>query len=505
MVEKNMKNNNLIYLISFFSGFLSLAQEIIWMRLISFAGMSVPQTFSYTLALFLIGIAIGAQIGKSICKKNDNISVNILGNIFILAALVDIILIGSVYIFSKVFDISILFLGLCVFICASIRGIIFPLIHHVGTTQAKTGSQISNVYFSNVFGSALAPILISFVALDYFNTQQLYLFICFLTFVIANLCLKSGKLKSTSITLSIFTIFLTLIPEKIFHELSKNSWSNNQYPIQILENKHGFIQVYDDGEDHVVFGANVYDGKFNTNIFHNTNGIDRAYLLTAIKPDAKNVLVVGLSTGSWAKVLSTMPNIEKLTIIEINPAYVELIKLNPIVSGLLKDKRVEIIFDDGRKWLQKNQDKKFDMVLMNTTWHWRAYASNLLSQDFIRIIHNSLKEEGIVYYNTTQSLDAYYTAKQEFPYVYKYKFFILASNKKLKLDMNIVQINLCNLKDHLTQRSIFIEEECFLATNEIMKNTLLPYEDIDFSSLGRKPEVITDNNMIVEYKYGKGL
>lgn len=63
-----MTNNKIIYIISFSSGFLSLAQEIIWMRLISFVGMSVPQTFSYTLALFLIGIAIGAQIGKKFVK-----------------------------------------------------------------------------------------------------------------------------------------------------------------------------------------------------------------------------------------------------------------------------------------------------------------------------------------------------------------------------------------------------------------------------------------------------
>lgn len=500
-----MKNNNFIYLISFFSGFLSLAQEIIWMRLISFAGMSVPQTFAYTLAIFLIGIAVGAQIGKSICRSQKNIQVNILGNIFTLAALVDIILVGLVYFYSKIFGISIIFLGLCVFICASVRGVIFPLVHHVGTAQAKTGSQISNVYFSNVFGSALAPILISFVALDYLNTQQVYLLICFLTFIIAVLCLKSSGLKAANIALSIFTIFLIFIPEKIFHEISKSSWSENQYPIQILENKHGFIQVYEDGAEHVVFGANVYDGKFNTNIFHNTNGIDRAYLLTAIKPEAKNILIVGLSTGSWAKVLSTMPNLEKMTIIEINPAYVELIKLNPMVSDLLKDKRIEIIFDDGRKWLQKNEDKKFDMVLMNTTWHWRAYVSNLLSQDFIHIIKHSLKDDGVLFYNSTKSLDAYYTAKQEFSYIYKYKSFILGSNKKLKFDMNKIQNNLCNLKEYLTQKNVFVEAECSLATNEIMKNPLLSYDDIDFSSLGRKPEVITDDNMLVEYKYGRGL
>ena len=38
-----------------------------------------------------------------------------------------------------------------------------------------------------------------------------------------------------------------------------------------------------------------------------------------------------------------------------------------------------------------------------------------------------------------------------------------------------------------------------------MKHPFLPYKDIDLSSLNREPEIITDNNMITEYKYGRGL
>lgn len=501
MVEKNMKNNYLIYLISFFSGFLSLAQEIIWMRLISFAGMSVPQTFSYTLAFFLLGIAVGAQIGKSICSKNV-VSINTLGHIFILIAVVDLILIGLVYWYLNILGISILFLGLCVFVCASIRGIVFPLIHHVGTEQVKTGAQISNVYFSNVFGSALAPILIGFIILDYFNTQQTYFLICFLTLVIGFLCLNAGTVKRVVVVLGVGVLVLVGVSERIILELSKGRLDEGKYPSQIFENKYGFIQVYD---DEVIFGANVYDGKFNTDIFKNTNGIERAYLLTAIHPNAENILVIGLSTGSWVKVLSTMPNVKKITVIEINPAYIDLIKQHPIVSDLLRDGRIEFIFDDGRKWIQKNQDKKFDIVLMNTTWHWRAYVSNLLSKDFFSFVSHSLSDTGVIYYNTTESLDAYYTAKKVFPYVYKYRFMILASYEKQTLDFDSVQKNLCNLRDYLTQKNVFLGQECILATNEIMKNPLLSYKEIDFSSLGRKPEVITDDNMIVEFKYGKGL
>lgn len=499
-----MKKNRFIYIVSFFSGFLSLSQEIIWMRLISFLGMSVPQTFSFALALFLIGIAIGANVGKNICKENKNISVDFLGKVFFVAAFVDILLIILVYIYSYYLNPLVLVLGLCILICAAVRGVVFPIVHHIGTINTKTGAQISNVYFSNVFGSALAPLLISFVALDFLNTQQVYLLICIITIIIAGLCQNNIKRKVKFLILIFIPFLLMFFPEKIFYEFSKNSYQEKLYPGFILENKHGVIQVYNYKNDVVVFGANVYDGKLNTNIFHNSNGIDRAYLLAALNPHAENILVIGLSTGSWAKVLSLMPNIKKMTIIEINPNYVELIKMYPEVNGLLNDPRVDIIIDDGRKWLKKNSDKKFDTILMNTTWHWRAYGSNLLSLDFIEILEKRLKENGLAFYNTTESLNAYSTAEKVFPNVYKYKYFILGAKYPQYLNLNILASNLCLLKDPLTQKSTFRNsQQCLEAAKIIYKNELISFDDIVFRE--RDMEVITDNNMITEFKYGKGI
>ena len=40
-------------ILSFLSGFLSLGLEVIWIRLFSFYGATLPQIFSLTLALFL--------------------------------------------------------------------------------------------------------------------------------------------------------------------------------------------------------------------------------------------------------------------------------------------------------------------------------------------------------------------------------------------------------------------------------------------------------------------
>lgn len=506
---KKMKHK-LPYVISFFSGFLSLALEIIWMRIISFAGMTVPQSFSYTLALFLIGISIGAYLGKIICKKINNIDSRLIGSIFLIAAIIDIILFFISVYSAKYTESFILIAGVCVLICASIRGMVFPLVHHIGTSQIKSGSQISNVYFSNVFGSSIAPILISFIALDYFSTQQVYFLICMITLALSFLCVSDIKPKLL-ITVGICSIFFLLfIPEQLINSLSKDSYKPNLYPSKIIENKHGFIQVYDDLEekDQAVFGANVYDGKLNTNIFHNTNGIDRAYLLPVLKPEAKEVLVIGLSTGSWVQVLSTMPNIKKITVVEINPAYAELVKSSPIVSEIFKDKRIDFVFDDGRKWIKKNKNKKFDIILINTTWHWRAYSTNLLSADFLNIVKSKLNADGIIFYNSTMSSPVYFTANHVFPFVYKYKYFVLASMQPVKpKDLQTSSKILCELKYNHNQKPVFMNQsECDSAANIIMKNPITPYKDIDFSSMPPQPlELITDDNMIIEYKYGKGL
>jgi len=145
---------------------------------------------------------------------------------------------------------------------------------------------------------------------------------------------------------------------------------------------------------------------------------------------------------------------------------------------------------------------------MNTTWHWRAYASNLLSQDFITLVKNTVKDDGYIFYNSTQSADAFYTAKQVLPYVYQYKFMVLASKNPIQLpNKNIIIKRLCLLKRHSNKKIIFKNHfECTRAADLIYSIPLVPYEKIDFQKFSSHlPTVITDDNMITEYKYGKGL
>lgn len=70
-----------------------------------------------------------------------------------------------------------------------------------------------------------------------------------------------------------------------------------------------------------------------------------------------------------------------------------------------------------------------------------------------------------------------------------------------------MQTQLCKLVRRSTQMPIFKDaNECSSAADIILKTPLTPYAEMDLNQFPYPPpEVITDDNMITEYKYGKGL
>jgi spermidine synthase len=88
----------------------------------------------------------------------------------------------------------------------------------------------------------------------------------------------------------------------------------------------------------------------------------------------------------------------------------------PDVSSLLSNPKVEIVIDDGRRWLSKNRDRRFDFIAMNSSFSWRAMATNLLSVEFLDLVKAHLKDNGVFLYNTTGSPEAERTGAAYFPF-----------------------------------------------------------------------------------------
>jgi hypothetical protein len=143
--------------------------------------------------------------------------------------------------------------------------------------------------------------------------------------------------------------------------------------------------------------------------------------------------MIGLSSGSWAQVIANNPEVEQLTIVEINPGYLQLISRHREVMSLLSNPKVKIIIDDGRRWLVRNPERKFDLIVMNTTFNWRAHISNLLSIEFLDLARQHLKPGGVHYYNTTGSTRALATGVRTFPYALRVSNFLAVSDSPFVL------------------------------------------------------------------------
>jgi hypothetical protein len=81
-----------------------------------------------------------------------------------------------------------------------------------------------------------------------------------------------------------------------------------------------------------------------------------------------------------------------------------------------------------------NPDEKFDLIVANTTFHWRANATNLLSVEYLELCRQHLARGGVLFYNTTSSDDALVTGLRYFPYGFRFHAFVTASDSPISWD-----------------------------------------------------------------------
>lgn len=426
-------------------GFVALSYEIVWFRLYSFATGGQARTFPYLLGLYLLGIAVGSLAIRSVCGKSATDRAQ--RNLFILwsllvAASVTAFLVGPLLVVG-LRHVSVNWTMPFIVIPAALLGAAFPLICHLSIpADARSGSRVSLLYVANIAGSTAGTFLTGFVFMDLWPLVRLLVGLSLLGLAIAVLAIPSARLARmkmatmTGATAAIGCLLWLAAPslfDRFLERLQpiKYDYVGTDRFADVIETKSGIITVTGDG---TVFGGGIYDGKFNVSPVRDSNGIYRAYALGAVHAAPRRVLMIGLSTGSWAQVVANNPAVESLTVVEINPGYRSLVSRHGEVASLLANPKVDIVFDDGRRWLVRHPGEKFDVIFMNTVFNWRSNATNVLSTDFLELVRQHLAEGGIAYYNTTGSGEVAFTGTTVFPHALQIGSFLAVSDAPLAFD-----------------------------------------------------------------------
>lgn len=493
-----------IILLSALTGYISLSQEILWVKLISFATGSAPETFGEVLGFFLLGIAFGSLIGKQVSTKHSKKIKEYLGGVILVSAIIYYISIPVISLFTEAgFGIEVSYL--LIFIIALLQGGIFTTLCFIGIKEGENvGIGVSRIYMANIVGSIAGPLITGFVMLDLFTIEQNVLIITYIALLLSFVVLMYSSIrrmyKYALLSLIVFSGFSFNSIHSSFYNrtLEKLQGLNGENFKHSFQGRHGIITVSEEAHGDIIYGNGMYDGRFNVGPESNSNGIDRAYLVASLHRRPKDVLQIGLGSGSWTKVLADYENIESLTVIEINPGYAEAVSMYPEHGEILSNPKVKLVIDDGRRWLKRNPDKKFDMIIMNTTWNWRSFSTSLLSIDFLESVKEHLNNDGVIYYNTTGSHDVVITAAHVFKHIVKYSNVIAAGDNPFNLDDATKNINY--LKFFRNGKPVLE----YKSNDEIDIKRLMHVPLVDIGETVRKQyeeyPLITDDNLLTEYK-----
>jgi spermidine synthase len=507
-----------LLLTSGLGGFIALSYELLWFRAYSFFSRGAPGTFGLLLGAYLLGIAFGALLTRPFCRdttEGNPASLRALAW-FVLAANVLGFLVIPLMAWAATLDNWNLALPL-VAMAAGALGATLPLLSHFGVRpNDRAGAGLSYVYMANIAGSCLGSLTTGYVLLEFWSLEAIAIFLVLLGYALTGLLVLFCSLSAKNLHTALAVLALVgvgsvtgapLLFRQIYEKLQFKSDYRPWFPFSyVLENRHGVVTVTDDNR---VYGGGAYDGVISVSLIEDRNFLVRAYSVAALHPAPRRILMIGLASGAWAQVISNLPAVERLTVVEINPGYLELIARYPAVRSLLGNPKVRIEIDDGRRWLKRHPGERFDAVVQNTTWHWRAHISNLLSKEYLALVREHLEPSGIFHYNTTGSLDVLRTAVDTFPYALRVGNFVAVSDAPFEFDAARWRATLehtvidgapiFNLERPADKRRF----DALLALAELPESSAANgYLELRQSIVARtrNATVVTDDNMISEWR-----
>ncbi len=116
----------------------------------------------------------------------------------------------------------------------------------------------------------------------------------------------------------------------------------------------------------------------------------------------QNVLIIGGGDGGVLREVLKHETVKRCVLVDIDKEVIEVSKKYfPTVACALDDPRAVILNEDGYKYIQDYQNE-FDIVLVDST-DPVGFAHALTTEEFLKYVFNSLKEDGI-YVGQTESI-----------------------------------------------------------------------------------------------------
>jgi spermidine synthase len=537
---------NFWYFAALASGFVTISAQVSWTRTLTMIIGSSTYAFSIVVALFLIGLAIGAwlvtrkdrsqRLRSAILKVEAFTALSLLGSLYVLnlvpALLITLGLRLEVSSWKGLLALQILSATLLILLPAVLMGMVMPLVLvWASSDQPNAVARVGRSYAVNTVGAIAGAFITGFILIPKTSTRFTLLFAAVCCLVVAAVAYQpAGRDPALKRSLAIGLIPVLVIvlfiiaPPMNLADLSIGAYDSL---VRVLARTREGVK-----EDGQSAGPDVHEllmyqegptatvsvrrdqNTVSMAINGRTNASDSIYdmptqvmlgqLPLLIAPKMDHGLIIGYATGVTLGAMLQSP-VQSVTCIELEKGTVAASQFfNHVNNRPLDDPRATLIIDDARTFLRVTPNR-YDMIVSEPSHPWVPGVANLFTQEFFELGKARLNDDGIwvqwvqIYQLSTESLRSVLaTYHKVFPHVLVFRVGGLNKGKDLLLIGSNQPLNFDRLAERLTHPRM---------TAELARVDLKSEADVrgwyvcDESRLGPAvagAKINTDDNMHIE-------
>ena len=496
------------------SGFVTISTQVAWTRVLTMIIGSSTYAFSLVVALFLLGLALGAYIaGRNRFSKAPRHA------LLVVELLTGLSILMSVWFVNRAPGILFFqgtrlginsWLGLLalqgaiaafiVLAPAVLMGMVMPLVLvWAGSERRVSVRLVGRSYAVNTLGAIAGAFLTGFLFIPKIGTRFTILFAGWLCLIVAGLAYKPVARGSTDTILLRRILALTaavILPLFLFRFVPRLNSADLSVGVydrlarglagsqgsaaggegRVFSPQTNRVLMYEEGPTATVTVREDW-GVISMAINGRTNASDNfaadgdmatqvmvGQLPLLVAPRTDNALIVGFASGvSVGSMLQSQ--LQSLECVELEPVTVKAAQryFEHVNNRPTFDPRLRLIIDDARTYLRV-VPTRYDIIVSEPSHPWVPGVANLFTKEFFELGRARLKEDGVfvqwvqIYQLSTDSLRSVLATYQSvFPHVLMFRVGGAAEGKDLILVGSRVPLSLNSVEQRMTDARIQAE------------------------------------------------
>jgi spermidine synthase len=412
-------------------GFAFFSMEMVWYRMLAPILGGSTYTFGMILAIALSGIVIGSWVyaslksrlkpGLSLLSLTCSLEAFFLAVPFwlgdSLALFVTALKSLDVYGFPGIVGSWFFILLIVIFPAAGAAGFSFPLLIAMrGQGARDVGQQTGMVYAWNTVGSILGALITAVFLLPFLSAPGCWKAVVALLVAVSLVALLPILRRRSYVLLKLALFIMPVLSVMLLlGEGPTAFWrhsgigagklnligSDSNSIQKKINNKRSTVVWEKDGRESGVALVRfnglsfVINGKSDGNSWYDGPTQVMAGMVAAIlHPKPQRAMVIGLGTGSSGGWLGSIPTMQQVDVVELEPAIIEVARAcGPVNNYVLDNPKVNIIIGDGRETLLTSKEE-YDLIFSEPSNPYRVGISSLYTREFYQAVVERLSPQG---------------------------------------------------------------------------------------------------------------